>query len=420
MRFAKLHEWLAWQETLHPKSIDLGLGRVRKVYQSLLQPACIPFTLTVGGTNGKGSSVALLDAILRAEGYRVGTYTSPHLLRYNERIKINGESADDTVICDAFDRIDRVRNDISLSFFEFGTLAALDLFSSSKLDVQILEVGLGGRLDAVNIIDPDAALIASIAIDHRDWFGDDRENIALEKAGILRAGKPAVIGDTNPPNSLIEFAQANGIRLTCQGRDFGYEQSDNTWNWNGQGIRLEQLPLPGIPGAHQLLNAFAVLQLLQLITTQRPVSESAIRNGLDSVKLAGRFQYFEGPVPVLVDVAHNPQAASILADFLRTRFPHKRVHAVFAIMKDKDIAGVIEPIKPLVERWYLAPVPLARAASESELREVFRELSVDQVESGFMSAVAAFESAKQNANQGDLVLVFGTFPLVSEYLAHNP
>ena len=405
---------------MHPKSIDLGLARVRKVYEALLPGSANPVTLTVGGTNGKGSSVALLDSILRAEGYRVGAYTSPHLLRYNERIKVNGEPADDAAICAAFERIERVRNGVSLSFFEFGTLAALDLFSASALDVQILEVGLGGRLDAVNIIDSDAALIASIAIDHRDWFGDSREAIALEKAGILRPGKPAVIGDPNPPQSLIDFAEGRGIALSRQGRDYGYERSDCGWNWFGLGTRLEHLPMPAIAGEHQLLNASAVLALLRSVCQRLPVSDVALRKGLETVKLAGRYQYFDGPVPVLLDVAHNPQAVEVLVGYLQTRFPGKRIHAVFAIMRDKDIAGIINPIKSLVDCWYLAPIPLARAATESELRAIFRELSVDNLEGGFNAAVEAFAAAKRRAHKDDLVLVFGTFPLVSEFLANNP
>ncbi len=418
-RFAKLEEWLAWQETLHPKAIDLGLARVRQVYETLLPGRSMPFTLTVGGTNGKGSSVALLDSILRAQGYRVGAYTSPHLLRYNERIKINGEAVKDDAICEAFARIDGVREGISLSFFEFGTLAALDLFSTANLDVQILEVGLGGRLDAVNIIEPDAALIANIAVDHRDWLGDDREVIALEKAGILRHGRPAVIGDPSPPQSLMAFGKERELNLSCLGRDFGYERITQGWNWFGSGGRLEQLPMPALAGEHQLNNASAVLQLLRLVDAQRPVTEAAIRQGLETVKLAGRFQLFDGRVPVLVDVAHNPQAVEVLTDYIRTQFPHRQVHAVFAIMRDKDITGVINPIKPLVKRWYLAPIPLARAAPEPELRAIFNELSVENVEGGFAGADAAFEAAKTHANPGDLVVVFGTFPLVSEFLAHN-
>lgn len=419
MRFATLDEWLAWQETLHPKSIDLGLARVRKVYQALRPKQPPPFTLTVAGTNGKGSSVALLDAMLRAEGYRVGAYTSPHLLCYNERIRVNGECAKDDAICDAFERIDRARDGTTLSFFEFGTLAALDLFSQSALDVQILEVGLGGRLDAVNIINADAALIASIDIDHRDWFGDSREAIALEKAGILRPGRPAVVGDPKPPQSLLDFAAANGIALSLQGKAFGYERAGSAWNWFGAGGRLEHLPLPALAGAHQLLNAAAAIQLLRLVDTQRPVSDAAIRRGLETVKLAGRFHYVDGPVPTLLDVAHNPQAAGILADYLQEKFSGKKIHAVFAVMRDKDIAGVVAPLKPLVERWYLAPVPLARAASEAELTTLFEELSVAPVEGGFAKATDAFAAAAGNAPKDGLVVVFGTFPLVSEFLAHN-
>ena len=420
MRFSKLDEWLAWQETLHPKAIDLGLARVRKVYETLLPAGSArPFTLTVGGTNGKGSSVALLDSILRTEGYRVGAYTSPHLLRYNERIKVNGESADDEAICAAFERIERMRNGTSLSFFEFGTLAALQLFSASNLDVQILEVGLGGRLDAVNIIDPDGAMIASIAIDHRDWFGDSREAIALEKGGILRPDKPAIIGDPSPPISLINFAKAKGIGLSCLGRDFGYERLNDGWNWFGTGKRLEHLPMPGIAGEHQLHNASAVIELLRSVGQYRPVSDASIGKGLESVKLAGRYQYFDWPVPVLLDVAHNPQAVEILAGYLRTRFPERQVHAVFAVMRDKDIAGIINPMKSLVQHWYLAPIPLARTASEPELRALFHKIGIDNLEDGFGVATEAFAAAKRNANKDGLVLVFGTFPLVSEFLAHN-
>ena len=420
MRFATLDEWLAWQETLHSKSIDLGLRRVRTVCQALLPGRTPPFTLTVAGTNGKGSSVALLDAILRAQGYRVGAYTSPHLLRYNERVRVDGECAEDAALCEAFERIDRARGDISLSFFEFGTLAALDLFSQSALDVQILEVGLGGRLDAVNVVDPDAALIASIDIDHRDWLGDSREAIALEKAGILRPGRPAVVGDPEPPGSLLDFARGQGIALSRQGVDFGYRRVDDGWDWFGLGGLMERLPLPALQGGHQLLNASAVLQLLRSVERQRPVSEQAIRDGLRTVKLAGRFQYFDGPVPVLLDVAHNPQAAGVLAGYLRDRFPGKAIHAVFAIMRDKDIVGVVSPLKALVDRWYLATVPLSRAASEAELKAVFDGLSIAPVEGGFAQAAEAFAAAKRDAPQDGLVVVFGTFPLVSEFIAHNP
>ncbi|WP_054774514.1 bifunctional folylpolyglutamate synthase/dihydrofolate synthase, partial [Methylogaea oryzae] len=316
MRFSTLAEWLAWQETLHPKPIDLGLQRVRRVYDALGSGAA-PFTITVGGTNGKGSSVALLSAILRAAGYRVGTYTSPHLLRYNERIQIDGEPVDDATICEAFGRVDGARGDTSLSYFEFGTLTALDIFRRAGLDAQILEVGLGGRLDAVNIIDADAALVASIDIDHQEWLGDSRDAIALEKAGIYRRGHPAVLGDPEAPPALLSYVDEQGIALHRQGREFGYSMDGAGWNWRGSTGSLRELPLPAMPGKHQLLNASAVLQLLQLVQTRLPVAESAVRRGLETVRLAGRFQLIPGAPAVLADVAHNPQAARVLAEYLR-------------------------------------------------------------------------------------------------------
>jgi len=419
MRFPTLDQWLVWQETLHPKSIDLGLARVKKVFDALHPKTRPPLTITVGGTNGKGSCVAMLDTILRAQGYRVGTYTSPHLLRYNERMRINGECLADAPICEAFARIDEVRGDTTLSFFEFGTLAALDIFSKAALDVQILEVGLGGRLDAVNIIDTDAALIASIDIDHQDWLGNTRDAIGLEKGGIFRAGRPAVVGDPDPPRALLAYAKDHGIALACQGREFSYEKSAMDWTWLGAGKHLTGLPFPSLKGEHQFMNAAAVLQLVHAIEDLRPVSPAAIREGLQSVRLAGRFQYINGPVPVLLDVAHNPQAVKILADQLSGEFPGRRINAVFAIMRDKDIAGVVNHIKKLIDRWYLAPLSIPRAAQEPQLTELLRDLGVDQVEGGFADAAQAFATARRNAQNGDLIVVFGSFFLVSEFLAQT-
>jgi dihydrofolate synthase/folylpolyglutamate synthase len=418
MRFKTLAEWLAWQETLHPKSIDLGLSRVKKVYGQLGRRGKQPFTITIGGTNGKGSCVAMLDAILRQEGYRVGTYTSPHLLRYNERIRIDGESVSDDRICDAFERIERVREETTLSFFEFGTLAALDIFAAADLDVQVLEVGLGGRLDAVNIIDADAALIASIDLDHQDWLGDTRAVIGLEKAGIFRHGRPAVIGDIDAPTAVVQYADEHGVPLSLSGRDFTYEVIGDSWNWLGRNIQLTDLPLPALKGNHQLINASAVLEILHRIEDRLPVSPAAIRGGLRNVTLAGRFQYVPGRVPVLLDVAHNPQAVRILADYLRCQFSGKTIQAVFAVMRDKDIHGIVNNIKDLVELWYLAPLKMPRAATADQLLPIFDNLGVSAVRSGFPDAVAAFDAAGQSAASDHLVLVFGSFFLVSEYLAH--
>jgi dihydrofolate synthase/folylpolyglutamate synthase len=417
MRFATLEEWLAWQETLHPKTIDLGLTRVQKVYQALGGWSEVPFTITVGGTNGKGSCVALLDAMLRAEGYRVGVYTSPHLLRYNERIRIDGQPVDDGPICDAFERIDRVRQDTSLSYFEFGTLAALDIFGKAGLDVQILEVGLGGRLDAVNLIDTNAALIASIDIDHVDWLGSTRESVGREKAGILRSGRPAVVGDLDPPKSLLAYAKQRDIVLARAGCDFDFEKSATSWQWRSGRFTLCDLPFPALQGEHQFLNASAVLQLLRAIENERPVSRASIEKGLRSVSLAGRFQYLPGDTPVFLDVAHNPQAVRILAAHLRRHFAGKRIVAVFAIMRDKDILGVIGGISDVVAAWYLAPLEIGRAASTAELLPLFERLSVSQVMHGFPDAAATFAAARKNARENDLIVVFGSFYLVAEYLA---
>jgi dihydrofolate synthase/folylpolyglutamate synthase len=419
MRFKTLADWLAWQETLHPKSIDLGLFRVKKVYDRLGRRGERPFTITIGGTNGKGSCVAMLDTILRRQGYRVGTYTSPHLLRYNERIRIDGEPVGDDRICNAFERIERVREDTTLSFFEFGTLAALDIFAAADLDVQVLEVGLGGRLDAVNIIDANAALIASIDLDHQDWLGDTRTAIGLEKAGIFRPGRPAVIGDIDVPAAVVRYAEEHGVPISCSGRDFTYEAlGDGGWNWMGRSARLTDLPFPALQGDHQLMNASAVLEILHRIENDVPVSTASIRDGLKNVTLAGRFQYIPGSVPVLLDVAHNPQAVKVLADYLRSRFEGKTIHAVFAVMRDKDVSGIVSNIKDLVQDWYLAPLKMSRAATADQLLTVFDTFGVSAVRSGFADAAAAFDAAKRNAATDHLVLVFGSFFLVSEYLAH--
>jgi dihydrofolate synthase / folylpolyglutamate synthase len=421
MRFASLDEWLVWQQALHPKSIDLGLARVRQVYERMALPAAsAPMTLTVGGTNGKGSSVAMLDAVLRAQGYHVGSYTSPHLVRYNERIRIDGEPVPDRLICESFQRVDEARGEVSLSFFEFGTLAALDIFSREALDAQVLEVGLGGRLDAVNLIDADGALIASIDIDHQDWFGNSRESIALEKAGILRAGRPAVIGDPAPPDSLLEFAAAQGIELSIQGRDFRHERQGTGWTLHDSLGTRADLPLPAIAGEHQLLNASAAIQLLDCLRELLPVSDQAIREGLREVKLSGRLQFLDGPLPVLLDVAHNRQSVEILAEHIRRRFPGRVVHAVFAVMRDKEIGAIVQAMTPLIRHWYLAPLAdLPRVCPVPELAAVLAGEGISSIATGFAVSAEAFAAARRNAQNGDLIVVFGTFPLVAEFLAQS-
>lgn len=416
MRFDSLKDWLAWQESLHPLTIDLGLERVAQVFYALNPDGVKPLTITVAGTNGKGSCIAYLEAIYRAQGYRVGAYTSPHILKYNERIKIDGNPVSDDLICEAFTRIESVRGDTSLSYFEFGTLAALDIFRRSDLDIQLLEVGLGGRLDAVNIVDPDVALISSIGIDHVYWLGDTREAIGREKAGIFRTAIPAIVSDPEPPASLIQTAIDKNARLYCIGKDFGYKKQASSWDWFSVNRQISQIPEPGLKGEHQYRNASAVILAVNLLAERLPVSVAAINQGLQNVRLKGRFQLIEGDIPVLLDVGHNPEAVKTLVDFLTSTFPGRRIHAVFSMMKDKDIAGVLEIMKPVIYDWFFAPLSNSRAATEAIMRDFFSQSSLSNVSFGFTGFAEAYNAALNQAQPGDLLLVFGSFFLVSDCL----
>lgn len=417
MGFATLAEWLAFQETLHPQTIDLGLGRIREVLSRLNLPPARAFTISVAGTNGKGSCVAMLDSILRSAGYRVGTYTSPHILRYNERIGINGTPAPDDRLLDAFARIEAARGDISLSFFEFGTLAALILFSEENLDFHLLEVGLGGRLDAVNVVDADIALIASIDIDHQEWLGDNRESIGFEKAGIIRSGKPVVLGDPEAPESILDVAREKGAPCYRSGRDFSFRIEGHGWFWTGSEAGLGPLPFPAIPGDHQFLNGSAVIQCLKLLSPSYPIPLDAISEGLKKVRLPGRFQFFPGTPAVLLDVAHNPQSVGILARHLVKNYPDKKIHAVFSVMRDKDVLSIVRLIQNQIHAWYLAPLSMTRAASPVELAEILHNAGVARVEADFANVGEAFAAAQEASGPDDMVLVFGSFFLVSDYLA---
>ncbi len=419
-RFDSLEDWLDWQEIFHPRSIDLGLDRVARVFQALnFDEIKIP-TIIVGGTNGKGSCIAFLEAIYRAQGFRVGAYTSPHLLKYNERIKINGVAVSDEMICQAFERIDSVRDGVSLSYFEFGTLAALDVFYRSELDIQLLEVGLGGRLDAVNIIDADVSLITSVCIDHVDWLGETRDAIGYEKAGIFRAGVPAVIGDLDPPQSLLKRAIDKHTPLFRIGNEFNFYTKAGAWDWrcsDNNHSEYLSLPEPSLKGEHQYRNAASVLMAVEQMQSLLPVSEEAIHFGLQNTQLKGRFQLVEGDIPVLLDVAHNALAVRILYDYLEKNFPGKKIHAVFSMMRDKEIKGVIEIITPLINQWYIAPLSNPRAASKPFMRECFSKCMLNNVSFDYDDFNEAYASAEKNADKDDLILVFGSFFLVSEYLA---
>ncbi|MEI6132760.1 MAG: bifunctional tetrahydrofolate synthase/dihydrofolate synthase [Methylococcales bacterium] len=416
MRFDSLKGWLAWQESLHPLAIDLGLERAARVYRALNPEGIKPITITVAGTNGKGSCIAYLEAIYKAQGYRVGSYSSPHILKYNERIKINGQPVSDELICDAFARIESIRGDTSLSYFEFGTLAALDIFWRSDLDIQLLEVGLGGRLDAVNIVDPNIAFISSIGIDHVDWLGATREAIGGEKAGIFRIDTPAIVGDPAPPDSLINYALKKGAQLYCINKDFTYSKQASTWNWTFENQIIDQIPEPGLKGEHQYRNASAVILAVHLLRDMLPVSDNSIRTGIKNNHLLGRFQLINDKIPILLDVGHNPEAVRTLADYLKATFPNKRIHAIFSMMKDKDIASVLEIMNPVVYDWFFSPLANPRTASEAIMRRFFSESPVERVYFGFNGFKDAFNAAKNQSRENDLLLVFGSFFLVSDCL----
>jgi dihydrofolate synthase/folylpolyglutamate synthase len=420
VRFDSLTEWLDWQEGLHPRSIDLGLERAAGVFKALNPDNVKPLTIIVGGTNGKGSCIAFLEAIYRAQGYRVGAYTSPHILRYNERIRIDGQAVSDDKICHAFERIEAVRNDVSLSYFEFGTLAALDIFWRSELDIQLLEVGLGGRLDAVNIIDADICLITSICIDHIDWLGETREAIGYEKAGIFRTGTPAIIGDLEPPESLLHSAVKKNTPFFCINHDFTFKIKQNGWDWKSKCSQLREylsLPRPALKGEHQYRNAASVIMTVTQMETLLPVSEKSIYQGLQNVQLKGRFQLIDSEVPVLLDVAHNPHAVHALLDYLVSDFSGKKIYAIFSMMKDKDIAGVIKIINPVIKHWIVAPLNNPRAASRSFMQACFKQCGLENVSFGSQNFSQAYLEAESKAEVGDLILIFGSFFLVSEYLA---
>jgi len=409
MPLTNLPSWLSYLETLHPQAIDLGLERIHQVAQTL---KLIPFNcpvITVAGTNGKGSCVGLLETTLLAAGYHVGAYTSPHLLCYNERTRINGVMVTDAVLCEAFTKIEQARGNISLTYFEFGTLAALMLFKAAQLDVVILEVGLGGRCDAVNIVDPDVAIISTVAIDHVEWLGTDRETIGREKAGIMRATKPVVCGDFAVPNSVRHYAEQISAPLFCQGQDFGYSQQTSSWTWWSKASQLADLPLPKIA----LQNAATVLQAIELLGPKLKVSRSAINQGLAQVFIPGRFQQIASPVAQIFDVAHNPSAAALLATQLQSLPVMGKTIAVVAMLNDKDSLGTIAALFVQVAIWHVAGLAGARGGSSQLLAEAVRKLGATMVHE-HTDVAAAYRAAVAQAGPEDRVVIFGSFHTVAE------
>jgi dihydrofolate synthase/folylpolyglutamate synthase len=417
-----LSAWLERIQTLHPQEIELGLHRVREVAArlGLWRPA--PLVVTVAGTNGKGSTVAMLASILTAAGYKVGTYTSPHILRYNERITIAQEVVTDQDLCDAFARIDTARGELSITYFEYSTLAGLLLLEEAKLDIAVLEIGLGGRLDAVNIVDPDLSIITSIGLDHQDWLGDTRELIAIEKAGILRAGVPSICGDEDPPQSLREEAQRVGTTMRFQGRDFGFVETPAYWDWwhrdaRGELLHKESLPFPGL----DLVNAATVLQALEYLPLSIP--RAALEEGLRRPQIAGRYQLIPGchhEFKLRVDVAHNPHAAALLAKKLRKARENGevrgKIRVILAMMSDKDHAGFYAALESEVDIWYIAAFAEPRCLNAEKLLEILC-LGGATSRGPFEDIATAYATACSEASSDDLILATGSFVTVADTLS---
>lgn len=413
-----LADWLSYLEQLHPSAIDMGLERSRIVLQRLGLARIAPRVITVTGTNGKGSTCAFIASLLQGQGLKVGVYSSPHLLRYNERVQIAGVEASDAQLCEAFAVVEAARGDTSLTYFEMGTLAAFWLFQQAGLDALVLEVGLGGRLDAVNLLDADIAVVTSIGIDHADWLGDSRESVAFEKAGILRAAKPALCGDIDPPQPLLDQVALLDAPFFLRGRDYDLSVGEQGWSWyglndHGEVLRLNQLPLLDLPmeNAALALQVYAVMQL--------PWQPEAISKALLQTRVTGRldrrmFNWQGKSLTLLLDVGHNPHAADYLAQRLASRaLPGKRL-AVFGLLADKDLSGVVGPLLSEVDNWAVAPLPTSRSREVAELQAHLQHCGAQVV--AYASVQAALEAQCEQAADGDEVLLFGSFYCVAEAL----
>ncbi|SFK32282.1 dihydrofolate synthase / folylpolyglutamate synthase [Nitrosomonas aestuarii] len=418
-----LAQWLEYLAQLHPKTIDMTLERAAQVRVELGLTQTCP-VIIVGGTNGKGSVCAMLESILTIAGYHVGCYTSPHLNRYNERIRIRQKEVTNQQLCEAFFHVNQARENrrISLTFFEFSTLAAMHLFVSAQVDVAILEVGLGGRLDAVNIFDADCAILTSIALDHMDYLGDSRDAIGYEKAGIFRQNKPAICAEADLPCSIVQFAENTRAQLKIINQNFGYTEKVDHWNfWSHKGWR-RTLPLPALRGAYQLQNASACLMALEMLGDQLPVSMQAIREGLLKVSLPGRFQVTSNQPMIILDVAHNPAAAQALAKNLKITQPSGKTYAVFAMLRDKDIYGVIQELEQHIDIWLLSSIDAYRGANADELLQNLYKLKAIRESHNFHkfeNIESAYVFACEQADKNDRICVFGSFYTVGAVLGHQ-
>ncbi|MFM8610591.1 MAG: bifunctional tetrahydrofolate synthase/dihydrofolate synthase [Burkholderiaceae bacterium] len=412
-----LDGWLSHCERLHPKTIELGLERVQAVAQRMGLRFSMP-VIMVAGTNGKGSTCAMLEAIALQAGYRTGVYTSPHLVHFEERCRIGGEIVDAQALLPHFERVEQARQGATLTYFEFTTLAILGLMASLPLDVAILEIGMGGRLDAVNIVDADCAIITSIDLDHMEFLGPDRETIGREKAGILRAGRPAIVSDPVPPDSVIAHARELGADLWRFGHDFNFSGDKQQWSWAGRGRRYAGLAYPALRGANQLINASGVLAALEALRPVLPVTAQAVRNGLAMVELPGRFQIVPGQPALVLDVAHNPHSVAALAANLDAMGFYPTTHAVFGAMADKDLAPMLQKMHPLIDRWYFCDLPTPRAAAAADLQRQWQALPARQGTSSSVHAgpQQALQAALSQADPTDRIVAFGSFYTVGGVL----
>jgi dihydrofolate synthase/folylpolyglutamate synthase len=409
---AGLAGWLAYLESLHPKTIALGLDRVEAVRARMGLDFKCP-VITVAGTNGKGSTTGMLERILHCAGYRTGCYTSPHLLRFNERVRIATQEATDADIVAALREVEAARGATLLTYFEFTTLAAARLFVRAGIEVAVLEVGLGGRLDAVNVFAPDCAVLTNVALDHQDYLGPDRESIGREKAGIFRAAKPVVCADPDPPSGVLQAAQDLGADLRLIGRDFGFDTSAHQWNWWGREMKRQALAYPALRGANQLFNAATALAALEAVATILPVNMQAVREGLATVFIPGRFEVRAGRPVVVLDVAHNPHAAAVLTANLGAQGYFPNTIAVFGMLADKDIAGVVDALANRVDSWHCASLAGPRGSSGERLAELLAGQGVTRVRA-HASVAAAFAAARSEAGENDRIIAFGSFLTVAE------
>ena len=410
-----LTDWLGYIESIHPSTIDLTLERIKIVIERLNLDISFPI-LTVGGTNGKGSTCSILESIYREAGYKVACYTSPHFLNFNERIKIQTLAVSDEVICEAFSRIESAREDVTLTYFEYGTIAAMIIFSEAHVDVAILEVGLGGRLDAVNVFDADCAIVTTVDLDHMDYLGHTREAIGFQKAGIYRTEKTSICGDFDPPQSLIKHAELIHADLKIIGKDFGYEAHHDSFDFLIDSTFVMNLPLPKLQGDFQLANATNALMAVKAMEDKLPLTEISIQKGITLTLLPGRFQEVKKMPSLILDVAHNPQAARSLSHNLKTHVVPGKTIAVFSILKDKDIFGVINVLNLDIDDWFIAEIQNERAASIENISNTIQKINPSAHIEAFKNIQEAYQFASKEVTRNDRIIVFGSFFTVADIM----